>query len=100
MAEKVKMEEEVETNAIKDALHSCTSGFVAANEAAIAASKEGGKENSKFKEKDLELNGEAAELEALKLLFSSNEEESVQYREELRRKRLKKLLGTDSSPLQ
>lgn len=56
-------------------------GFAEASHASVKTAKEDAKESAKFKEKELELKEEVAELGVLKLVFSGNDEDSVRYRE-------------------
>lgn len=64
------------------------SRFSAANQAAVAATKEDFKGTSGFGCKNLQLREEASKLEAFQLLFSGSDEESVQYRSAMHKKSL------------
>lgn len=96
-AKKRKVDDDIESAQIKEALENWTSGFAAANQASLEVMKEQAKNEERYRIREVELKEEASELEALKLLFSGSDDESVSYRAALRRKRLNKLLGRDSA---
>lgn len=78
---------------IKDTIESWTTRFAGTNQASVYAAKENEKKSAKFREKEFELKKEVAEIDAGKMLLSSNDGHSLRYREALQRKRLRKILG-------
>ncbi|KAI0562781.1 hypothetical protein FGB62_53g17 [Gracilaria domingensis] len=91
-AKKAKRETDAEDVASKSALDSWTKGFVDASSASIEAANTRSMRESEQSHKEYLLRKEADELEAVKVLFNDEDDESRQYKMGLKRKRLRKLL--------
>lgn len=95
-AKKRKPEDSMVENPINEALNNWTTTSFGANNTSLKAAREDAIEKAKIAQKDFELKEEASEVEALKLLFTRSEEDSVSYRKALKKKRLQKLLGSST----
>lgn len=74
------------------AFENWTSSIFAVNQASFAAAKEALKEQADLTKKALQLHEEVFEHEVAQLLFSGSDDEKVQYRSALRKKRLQKFM--------
>ncbi|KAI0562886.1 hypothetical protein FGB62_50g013 [Gracilaria domingensis] len=101
MAKKAKKEAEKDEGGLQYALESWTKGFPEPSSASIQAANSRANINKEQSDRHYELRKEADELEAVRVLFNEDDEDSVKYRKALKRKRLRKLLqeghGEDNS---
>lgn len=91
-SKQIKEESAYEDSGIKSALDSCTKRFSEAGSASIEAANTRVEVDCDPADKELTLRKEQNEIEAVRLLFNDEDEESLQYKKALKRKRLRKLL--------
>lgn len=83
-----KLENSMVKDLMKEARNNWTISFSEANNASLKAARVDAKENAKTAQKEPEIKEEASELGALELLFTRSNEDSVTYRNALKKKRL------------
>lgn len=89
---RVKVERDVEEDGFKDAIYSLSDKFGEVSSATIAAANARHEESRAHAERDYQLKKDADELEAVRVLFNDDDDDSKMYRNALKRKRLRKLL--------
>lgn len=82
----------MEGDAFKDASYSLSDKFGVVSSATIAAANVLHEQSRNHGEREYQLRKDANELEAVCVLFNEDDDDSKMYRNELKRKRLRKLL--------